>query len=83
MLLPCIYIKPDDNIKKLFNGKIDLILRKLLKTFGQGSELKMRVGKLIGSKSWKSTWLILLQNRNSWLAKSTRKKVKNPQLTII
>ena len=66
MLLACIYIKPDDNIKKLFNGKIDLSIRKLSKTFEQGSELKMRVGKLLGSKSWKSAWLILLQNRNSW-----------------
>ena len=65
MLLACIYIIPDDNIKKLFNGKIDLSIRKLLKTFGQGSELKMRVGMLIGSKSWKSASLVLLQNRNS------------------
>ena len=35
MLLPCIYLKPDDDIKKLFNNQIKVSLRKLLKSFVQ------------------------------------------------
>ena len=66
MLLPCIYTKPDDDIKKSFNGKIKVSVRKLLKSFGQGSGLIMRVAELIGNKNWKSAWLILLPDRNFW-----------------
>ena len=66
MLLPCIFIKPDDNIKKSFNGKIKVIVRKLLKSFVQERELIMRVSELIDNKNWKSAYLILLPNRNSW-----------------
>ena len=66
MLLPCIYIKPDDNIKKSFNGKIKFSVRKLLKPFGQGSALIMYASQLVGNKNWKSVWLISLPARNSW-----------------
>ena len=66
MLLPCIYIKLDDDIKKLLDGKIKVSVRKLLKSFGQGNGLIMRVAELIGIKNWKSIWLIILPDRNSW-----------------
>ena len=66
MLLPCIYIKPDGNIKKSLNGKVKVIVRKLLKSFVQRSELIMRVAEMIVNKNWKSAWLILLPDRNSW-----------------
>ena len=66
MLLPCIYIKRDDDIKKSFNGKIKLSVRVLFKSFGQGSGLIMHVAELIGKKNWKSAWLLLLPDRNSW-----------------
>ena len=66
MLLPCIFIKPDDNIKKSFNGEIKVIVRKLLKSFVQGRELIIRVSELIDNKNWKSAYLILLPDRNSW-----------------
>ena len=36
MLLSCICIKPDDDIKKSVNGKIKVGIRKLLKSFGRG-----------------------------------------------
>ena len=65
MLLPYIYAKPDDDIKKSFNGKIKVSARKLLKSFGQRRGLIMRVVMLIGNKSWKSAWLISLPLRNS------------------
>ena len=65
MLLPYIYAKPDDDIKKSFNGKIKVSARKLLKSFGQRRGLIMRVVMLIGNKNWKSAWLILLPDRNS------------------
>ena len=51
MLLSCIYIKPGDDIKKLFNGKTKLSVRKLLKSFGQGSRLIMLAVELICKKS--------------------------------
>ena len=88
MLLPCIYTKPDDDIKKSFNGKIKVSVRKLLKSFGQGSGLIMRVAELIGNKNWKSAWLILLLDRNFGIPfrestdKKHSRKVKNPQLII-
>ena len=84
MLLPCIYIKPDDNIKKSFNGKIKFSVRKLLKPFGQGSALIMYGSQLVGNKNWKSVWLISLPARNvvhhseNLLAKTTRKKERIP-----
>ena len=43
ILLSCIYIKPDDDIKKSFNEKIKVSVRKLLKSFSQGSGLIMRL----------------------------------------
>ena len=36
-LLPCIHNKPDDGIKESLNGKIKVSVRKLLKSFAQGS----------------------------------------------
>ena len=81
MLFPCIYIKPDDDIKKLFNGKIKVSVRKLLKSFGQGSRLIVRVFELIGNKNLKSAWFILFRDRNSDRDRHSR-KVKNPQLAI-
>ena len=63
---PSIYIKPDGDIKKSFNGKIKVSVRKLLKIFDQGSGLLMRVVELTGNKNLKSAWLILLPDRNSW-----------------
>ena len=39
------YIKPDDDIKKSFNGKIKVSVRKLLKFFGKRSKLIMRVSR--------------------------------------
>ena len=66
MLLPCIYIKLDDDIKKSLDGKIKVSVRKLLKSFGQGNGLIMRVAELIGNKNWKSVWFIILPDRNSW-----------------
>ena len=39
VLLPFIYIKPDDDIKKSFSGKIKVSIQKLLKSFGLGSAL--------------------------------------------
>ena len=50
MLLPCMYIY----IKTPFNGKIKVSVRKLLKSFDQGSGLIMRAAELIGNKNWKS-----------------------------
>ena len=66
MLLPYIYSKPDDDIKKSFNGKIKVSARKLLKSFGQGRGLIMRVVMLIENKNWKSAWIISLPDRSSW-----------------
>ena len=60
MLLPSIYIKTDDDIKKYFNGKIKVSVQKLLRPFVQGSGLIMHVAELIDSKNWKSAWFILL-----------------------
>ena len=65
MLLPCIYIKPDENIKKSFNGKIKVSVWQLLKSFGQGRGLIMRVAELTGNKNWKPASLIVLPDRNS------------------
>ena len=88
MLFPCIYIKPDDDIKKLFNGKIKVSVRKLLKSFGQGSRLIVRVVELIGDKNLKSAWFILFRDRNRGIpfrestGEKHSRKVKNPQLAI-
>ena len=90
IFLPCIYIKPDDDIKKQFNEKIKLSLRKLLKAFGKGSVLIIRVAELIGNKNGKfhlyyyQKLMLLLATcslRESTGKKHSR-KVKNPQLTI-
>ena len=54
ILLPCIYIKPDDDMKKSFNEKIKVIVRKLLKSFDSRSGLIMCVAELIDSKNCKS-----------------------------
>ena len=59
-------IKPNDDIKKSFNGKINVSILKLLKSFGQGSVLIMRVAELIGNKNWKSAWFILLPDKKLW-----------------
>ena len=48
-MLPCIYIKLDGNIKKSFIGKIKVSVRKLLRFFGQGSGVIVRVAELIGN----------------------------------
>ena len=61
-LLPCIYIKPYDDIKKSFNGKTKVSVWKLLTLFGQGSGLIMRAAELIGNNNWKSAWLELCSN---------------------
>ena len=58
--------KPDDDIKKSLNGKIEVSVRKLLKFFDQKKGLLMRLVEVIGNKNWKSAWLILLSDRNSW-----------------
>ena len=65
MLLPCIYIKLDDDIEKPFNGKIKMNEVKLLKSFGQGSVLIMPVVEPIGNENSKSAWPTLLPDRNS------------------
>ena len=57
--------KPDDDIKKSLNGKIEVSVRKLLKFFDQKKGLLMRLVEVIGNKNWKSAWLILLSDRNS------------------
>ena len=44
------------------NGSV----QELLRSFGQGSGLIIRVAKLIGNKNWQSAWLKLLPERNSW-----------------
>ena len=54
MLLPYTYIKPGDDIKKSFNGKIKVSVPNLLKSVGQENGLIMHVEKLIGNKNWKS-----------------------------
>ena len=87
IFLPCIYIKPDDNIKKQFNEKIKLSERKLLKVYGKESVLIIRVAELIGNKNGnKFHWyyyqkLMLLLGTCSF-GESTGKKhsreVKNP-----
>ena len=46
--------------------EIKVIVRKLLKSFVQGRELIIRVSELIDNKNWKSAYLILLPDRNSW-----------------
>ena len=47
-LLPRIYIREDDAVKKSsFNGKFKVSVRKLIKLFGQGSGLIKRVAELI------------------------------------
>ena len=53
MVLPRIYIKPGDGMKKSFKGKIKVNVRKLLKSFDQESGLIMRASELICSKNWK------------------------------
>ena len=58
--------KPDDDIKKSLNGKIEVSVRKLLKFFDQKKGLLMRLVEVIGNKNWKSAWLILLSDRNYW-----------------
>ena len=35
MLLPCVYIKPNGDIKKSFNEKIKVSVRKLLKSLSE------------------------------------------------
>jgi hypothetical protein len=65
MLLPRIYMKSDEIKKLSFNGKFKVSVRKLMKLFGQGSGLLMRVAELISEKSWKSAWLVLIPDRNS------------------
>ena len=66
-LLPRIYIREDDAVKKLsFNGKFKVSVRKLIKRFGQGSGLIKRVAELIRDKHWKSAWLILMPDKCSW-----------------
>ena len=65
MLLPCLYIKRDDDIKKSFNGKIKVSVWKWLKSFGQESGLVMHAAEVIGKKHWKSACLILLPDRDS------------------
>ena len=86
MLLPCIYIKRDDDIKKSVNGKIKLSVRMLLKSFGQGSGLIMHVAELIGKKTgnqlgsyYYQTGIRGIPFRESTGEKSSR-KVKNPHL---
>ena len=44
------------------NGSV----QELLRSFGQGSGLIIRVAKLIGNKNWQSAWLKLLPEWNSW-----------------
>ena len=51
MLLPCFCIKPHDYIKKPFNGKIEVSIRK---SFDQGIESIMRVAELIDNKNQSS-----------------------------
>ena len=91
IFLPCIYIKPDDDIKKQFNEKIKLSLRKLLKAFGKGSVLIIRVAELIGNKNENKLRLYYYQKLMLLLAtcsfrestgKKHSRKEKNPQLTI-
>ena len=91
IFLPCIYIKPDDDIKKQFNEKIKLSLQKLLKVFGKGSVLIIRVAELIGNKNGNKLRLYYYQKLMLLLAtcsfrestgKKHSRKEKNPQLTI-
>ena len=91
MLLPCIYIKPDDDIKKSFNGNIKVSVRsvrKLLKSIGQGNGLIMRAAEMIGKKTGKQLGLFYYQigTRGTPFRVSNGKKhsrkIKNPQLTI-
>ena len=66
-LLPRIYIREDDAVKKSsLNGKLKVSVRKLIKLFGQGSGLIKRVAELIRDKHWKSAWLILMPDKCSW-----------------
>ena len=66
-LLPRIYIREDDAVKKSsFNGKFKVSVHKLIKLFGQGSGLIKRVAELIRDKHWKSAWLILMPDKCSW-----------------
>ena len=39
-------------------------VQELLRSFGQGSGLIIRVAKLIGNKNWQSAWLKLLPEWN-------------------
>ena len=65
-LLPRIYIREDDAVKKSsFNGEFKVSVRKLIKLFGQGSGLIKRVAELIRDKHWKSAWLILMPDKCS------------------
>ena len=68
MLLPCIYIKADDDIKMSFNGKIKVRVQKLLKSLSEESGLLMRVAKQIGNK----------YHSENLLAKGTREKYRIP-----
>ena len=57
----------------------------VVKYFGQGSVLIMRVAEMISNKSCISAWIILLTERESWFTihriyKKHSKKVKNTQL---
>ena len=74
-LLPRIYIREDDAVKKSsFNGKFKVSVRKLIKLFGQGSGLIKRVAELIRHKHWKSAWLILMPDKCSWRKTLKEKK---------
>ena len=37
-----------------------------MKLFGQGSGIMMRISELIDDKKWKSGWLVLVLDGNSW-----------------
>ena len=66
-LLPRIYVNQDVDIKKsIFNGNFKVSVRKLMKLFGQGSGIIMRISELIDEQTWKSAWPLSVPDGNSW-----------------
>ena len=83
IFLPCIYVKLDDNIKKQFNEKIKLRVRKLLKVYGKESVLIIRVAELIGNKNGNKFGLYYYQKLNLFVQriywqKALEKSKKSP-----
>ena len=64
MLLPYIYIKPGDEIKKSFKWKDQGECTQVAKVFWSKKWINKVCGEAFDNKNWKSAWLILLPDKN-------------------